>query len=379
MYPKILFLLCFAFRLTFVSGQEPVDVTDQTFKIGAKKDEELYFGFAKGDKIIFSFQENDGKELKEIQILEYPSNARFSDYKTSRIENKVIQVTQKGVYIFRFNNSAISGRICKIKIQRIPENDDTRVFNTAVVWQEQQQTTYNSYTKDAIVGYDTSYVQKTRKELAKKELSEDRIIEKVERIHSARNFENKNYKTIEVVFPANEVSAYKTRKIIGWAYWIGVGKEASEAWKKNLSLFKNIAQGASYILGGGPLAGIAIGTVGTLVMPSVGEDVQYCFLPDLRNAEKFMKKDASYEAFDKGKGVAAYGKNPVLKKNNFYIGLLNDNQVQAIDVDVKISVIWETSIYQDKPFKEMVVTPRYGKKEFSEPVIKTVKVPVTGL
>lgn len=379
MSPKIIFFLYFLLHFATVSAQEPVDVTDQTFRIGAKKEEELYFGFARGDKIIFSFLESEGKELKEIQVLEYPSNARFSDYKTSRIENKVIQVGQKSVYVFRFSNAAITGRTCKIRIQRIPESNETRIFNTAVIWQEQQQTVYTSYTKDAIVGYDTTYVQKTRKELVKTEFSEDRVLEKVERIHSARNFENKNYKTIEVVFPPNEVSAYKTRKIIGWAYWIGVGKEASEAWKKNLSLFKNIAQGASYILGGGPLAGIAIGTVGTLAMPTVGEDVQYCFLPDLRNAEKFMKKDASYEAFDKGKGVAAYGKIPVLKKNNFYIGLLNDNQLQAIDVDVKISVIWETNIYQDKPYKEMVTTPRYGKKEFSEPVIKTVKVPVTGL
>lgn len=56
------------------------------------KEEELLFGFAEGDQIVFSFSEAGGTELKEIEILEYPTNSRFSDYKTTSIEKKIVQV-----------------------------------------------------------------------------------------------------------------------------------------------------------------------------------------------------------------------------------------------------------------------------------------------
>lgn len=367
----------FLLTLNSYGQQEPLDVTDQTIKLGGHKEEELYFGFAAGDKIVFNFKEADNKELKEIEIVEYPNNSKFSDYKTKLVENKIITVSKQGVYIFRFKNSALAGRICKIKIQRIPASDETKNFNSTVTWETRQETTYNTYTKDVIVGYDTTYVQKSKKELVKTELSEDMIMDKTERVHSINNLNYKNYKTVQVTLPQNEISTYKTKKIVSWAYWIGVGKEASDAWATNVNTVKNIASGAATILGGGPLAGLAIGTVSSLAMPTMGEDVAYWFITDYDNAELFMAGQ-SFMQFDKGKGIAAYGKNSDRTQGVFYIGLLNDNQFQGIDVNIKISVIWETNYYEDKQYTEMNVKPRYEKKTFSDPIIKTFKVPVTG-
>jgi hypothetical protein len=130
-------------------------------------------------------------------------------------------------------------------------------------------------------------------------------------------------------------------------------------------------------MGGGPLAGIAVGAVTGLAMPTTGEDVAYWFIPDYQNAQLFLANQP-FNQFDKGKGVAAFGKNSNRTQGVFYIGLLNDNQFQGIDANVKISVIWETNYYEDKQYTEMKVTPRYEKKQFSDPVIKTFKVPVTG-
>ena len=80
------FLIFGTILLTFKAiAQEAVDVTEQTIKISGFKDKELYFGFASGDKIVFNFQEVDKKELKEVEIVEYPSNSKFSDYKIKRI------------------------------------------------------------------------------------------------------------------------------------------------------------------------------------------------------------------------------------------------------------------------------------------------------
>ena len=360
-----------------VFGQEPVDLTDQTIRIVGLNEEEIYLGFAEGDKIIFNFKEVDNKELKEIEIVEYPNNLKFSDFKIKIIENKNITVTKQGVYIFRFKNSAISGRICKIKIQRIPASESTKNFNSTVTWETRQETTYNTYTKDVIVSYDTTYIQKTKKELVKTELSEDMIIDKNERVNSINNLEYKNYKTIRLTLPQNEISTYKTKKIISWAYWIGVGKESSEAWAKNIKTVSNVASSALTILGGGPLASIALGAITSIAIPTTGEDVAYWFIPDYQNAQLFLANQ-SFSQFDKGKGVAAFGKNSNRTQGIFYIGLLNDNQFQSIDVNLKISIIWETNYYEDKQYTEMNVNPRYEKKQFSDPIIKTFKVPVTG-
>lgn len=54
----------------------PVNVTDQTLKIDAGQTESLFYGFAAGDEIVFSFEETGGKSLKVIEIIELPENKK---------------------------------------------------------------------------------------------------------------------------------------------------------------------------------------------------------------------------------------------------------------------------------------------------------------
>ena len=122
---------------------------------------------------------------------------------------------------------------------------------------------------------------------------------------------------------------------------------------------------------------MAIGAVSSLALPSMGDDVSYWLLPDDSNAQLFQS-GKTFHQFDQGKGIAAYGKNTDRLQGTFYVALLNDNYVQGIDVDVKISVIRETKFYETRPTREPVLTPRYENKTFSEPVVKTVRIPATG-
>ena len=135
---KSLTLLAFiAVTISEISAQEPIDVAEIAVKVSAKGEEELYYGFAEGDQIIFSFSEADGRDVKEVEIIELPSNSKFQDIETKEIKNKIIKVTKKGIYKFRFYNSALlKSRICKVKIQRIPKNADLVDFNTGVKWVE---------------------------------------------------------------------------------------------------------------------------------------------------------------------------------------------------------------------------------------------------
>ena len=51
--------------------------------------------------------------------------------------------------------------------------------------------------------------------------------------------------------------------------------------------------------------------------------------------------------------------------------------MQGIDANVKVVAIIETNKYEDKAYTEMTVTPKYEKKMFSDPIIKTSRIPVT--
>lgn len=254
-------------------AQEIIDVTDQTIKIGGLKEEEIYFGFAEGDKILFNFKEINNKELKELEIVQYPYNSKFSKYKISKVENKTLSVTKTGVYIFRFKNSAITGRICKIQIQRVPSNESLKIFNTTVTWINKQDTTWNTYTKDVIIAYDTTYQQKTKIELVSTEQKEELIMDKSQRVHSTSNA-NGNKTSLFFTLPKNEKGNYVTKKVIAWAYWVGVGDEANQAWKSNMKTVSNLAKGVATLYTT-PLGALAVGAVTDLMIPKVGENVYY--------------------------------------------------------------------------------------------------------
>lgn len=359
---------------TIFFGQEIVDVTDQTIKIGSFQEEVLYFGFAAGDKIVFSFNEVGGKELKELEIVEYPNNSKFSDFKTSQIENKSIAVIEEGVYFFRFKNTAVSGRVCNIKIQRIPASEESRDFNTKVIWETRQETSYNTYTKDVIVGYDTTYTQKTRKVLLSSEREEVMIFDKPQRVHSSTN-PNGNKSSLFFTLPENKTEAYKTTTVISWAYWVGVGEEASQAWKQNVQALGELAKGAANYLAT-PLGALAVGTVADLMVPNVGEDVYYA-ITDQENKNLYFA-GYQYKLLDQGKGVAGFRKfsNPNMCQGTYFVLLSNDNMVQAIDAHVKVIAIVETKEFKDEQYTEMTVTPRYEKQVFSDPIVTTFEVPV---
>jgi hypothetical protein len=123
-------------------SQTPITVVDTSFKLGVLGEQFLYFGFAKGDELIFSFQEQNGKELKEIEIVEWPATSRYKESKTSNIQ-KNLTVPNAGVYMFRFTNTVLLPKTCNLKIQRIA-SAATQNFNSTVYWHTVYDTTYRS-------------------------------------------------------------------------------------------------------------------------------------------------------------------------------------------------------------------------------------------
>lgn len=343
----------------FLHGQiQPVDVAEITLKVKSGGTEELIYGFAEGDQIIFNFEETAGKELKEVEIIELPNNSKFKDFKSIKIENKVINVYKKSLFSFKFYNSSLSARICKVKIQRIPKSEDLINFNTNWTWKTIYDTSYVAYKQDSLIGYDTVRYTEYIKELSQTIQTEELIFDKTQTIHSKWNStENKTW--LFFTLPSNQSSPYETKKVIAWAYWVGVGTVASDAWKQNVKIAGNIVKGAAQLFTT-PLGAFAIGAVTNLVTPQTGtgEDVYYSITNEI-GKEGFIA-GVDYKAFGNGVGIAGYQKftAEALCQGTYFVCLLNDNKVTPIDVNVKVVAIIEIKKYEDRPYPRMKINPR---------------------
>tara|TARA_R110002033_G_scaffold167528_1_gene206733 strand:- start:11682 stop:12815 length:1134 start_codon:yes stop_codon:yes gene_type:complete len=351
----ITFAFLLIFKLSF--STEPILVTESTIVLDVDETKELYFSFAEGDEIVFNMQMVKGKHIKEIQIIEMPTNTLLTEFKTKGVRDKRIQIRNKGIYKFRFYSSSLTRRVCKIQIHRIPKDITTKRFNTNWKWKTLRDTTYVAYKEDSLVGYQTIKYKETIKELKETKLEEIMLFEKSQRVHSFYN-ENISRTYLKVDLPLLNTSALREENLIAWSYWIGVGQEGQQAYQNNIKSISNVASEVANMVYQNPLAGIAVGAISELMIPQTGEDVKYYFIRDYQNVQLFYKNQ-QFMQFDMGKGKAAYGRNDKLKEGVFYIGLSNDNKLTGIDVDVKVLAVKEIKIYENIIYDREKEQPQY--------------------
>lgn len=364
-------VVSFLTLLSVFGQQQPVDVAELTLKVGAFGTEELYYGFAQGDQIVLNFEEMNGKELKELDVIELPNNSKFMDYKTVKIVDKKILVNKKAVYKFVFSNSAMAGRICKVKIQRIPQSETTLSFNTGWKWLTLYDTSYVAYTQDSIVGYDTTYTPYTKKELKKTDTTFTQLFDKTERVHSETNLDSPPESWVTVSLPSNVATPstynpYHTEENIAWSYFIGVGQEGKKAFDDaNRNLGNTIAGAASLIPGYGALASLAIKGITNISIPSAGDNVKYFFIANV-NGQTIT--------FESGDGIAASGRNTKYLNGSFSIKLVNDNFRNGIDVNVKVIVMRLNKTWEDVSYQRQNINARKVTLHKQRRVIKSTEV-----
>jgi hypothetical protein len=332
--------ILFLFSLTslFSFGQDTIDVVEKTIKVGGLSRETEYYGFAEGDKVIFNLTVENRKDLKDITVSEYPNNVKFADHTTDKVQNKVLNISRNGVYVFDYYNSNISGRTINVKIQRVPKSESTKFFNTNIKWVNKVDTTYTAKENTYLVSSDTSMVD---------------IIDSKVRVHSQTNMDNPNKTIVDFTIPTNTIK---------WTYWIGVGNEGQQAFQQDQA---NFSKSGTKIIGSiNPLAGLAFGLI-TMTHANIGENVKYYFMPSWEDAQKF-KLGQAFMQFKNGNVVTDFGlMNYATQKNEkYYIGLENDNTMQGIDVNVKILAVVVNNKYKTVIEKE----PSYTNK--SVPVIE---------
>lgn len=316
-------------------GQTVIDVADNTFKVAGLTEEVFYFGFAEGDQVIFNFHEVNAKELKELEIIELPSSSKFMDYKTSKIENKTLNIAATGIYKFRFANSAISGRVCKVKIQRIPSNDATIKFNT------------NVYTRTV---YDSTYVPTLERFLIKSDTAAVSIVDQVAKVSSQTAINGNPNKTI-VDFSLPEGT-------ISWSYYIGVGKEGREAFQAATDKFlPEATKFAATIPGYGTMAALALTGINYFSKVQGADNVKYYFITNWDNVLLFNSNQQFYQ-YKQGDVVNDASKmtRPLIGK--VYLGLLNDNISTAIEVTVKVTAMKVTQEWDTRTVQKLNITSR---------------------
>lgn len=296
---KILHTLLFILTAQALSfSQNPIDVYESTLKIKGNSEESYMCGLAEGDQLIFNFQEINGKELKELEILEYPNNSKFQDYKSSKIENKTINIAKTGIYKFRFMNAALTGRICKFKIQRIPANEQTKYFNTSVYYNKKSDTTVVNLT------------------------------DQVSKVHSTTNA-NGNRTFVNFTLPENTAV---------WSYYIGVEQNGQESFNKATESLTKASSGLiNSIIGNNPMVALALNATSYLSVLQTGEDIDYV-ITDNNNAI-LLNAGQPYKYFKSGKVINDFSRITDIKQGTLIICLSNDNVLMGVTVVVKVTAI----------------------------------------
>jgi len=333
----LLLLLTTSFLLSF--GQDnKILITQTTVKVGGMGTEELYFGFDEGDKIIFNYELVKGKDLKEIEIFEYPNSSIFMDYKTKEIKDKTIEINNKGIYKFSFKNSSLGVRICKVKIERIPANSENSKFNTTVYWKTLRDTSYYYEDEKYLIGKDTNIIN---------------VASPTVKVHSTTNADG-NKTSFNFNLPNNTVS---------WSYYLGVDQSGQEAYEKAT---KDLAEKAGPLVakipGYGPLAALALGGTSYISKLQNGEDVDY-YIVEGNNVNLFLSGEA-FNYIKKGKVINDFGRLTSPLSGNLHFCFRNDNAVTGITVTVKVVAVTVKENWDVRKVK------KYNVKTWKEPYLK---------
>ncbi|HEX6193880.1 MAG TPA: hypothetical protein VFZ42_16010 [Chitinophagaceae bacterium] len=331
----VFLIALFVFHTLVTLAQDTVLVVEKSIRIASLTPVAEYYGFAKGDKVIFNVWVEKGKELKDFTVTEYPNSIKFAEHTVEKIENKTLDIPRNSIYRLEYNNSNILPRVVNIRILRIPADKSTRAFNTNVKWVDRTDTTFRAEQTGYEMKSDTAYQE---------------VLNTSVKVNFKSSADNTHRKLVEFILPANTIR---------WAYWIGVGEKGKEAYELDKKKFSEIKPNKA---GDGPLVGVAMGNA-SMTQIKVGENMRYYFISKQEETQKFMN-GASFGQFRQGDMVVDYGLMNYSNKESkqYYIGLSNDNPALSPEVAVRIIAV--------------TVVKGYETKGENIPILSTSRVPV---
>lgn len=358
-------------------SQTPVEVADLTIQLGTKDEKLLYYGFEKGDKVKFKIEERDGKDIGEIEIIEYPESSKFKDLGAISA-NKSVSVKERGIYILRLrNNKAFKKRKVKVYIERTPENESTLDFDTDIVWDTKLDTAYTYKTKKVTTGYRTVAKQKSNRVLSSIDTTVIKILTRTERVNSKMNLTNGNTSTLTFQIPEkiSEPTIFRPTEeteCVSWAYSIVVG-DTGDAWYKDANKkaaaksTTNLAVSSGLLSSGyGALALLAIEGVSLFTTPPNGDNIHFQFVQNQNGVNYNVAK---------GNSVAASDRVLTHKGGHYSLNLTNDNIYTGLNVQVEVIAVMATKKWEKEYYTVNVQEPIKEKKSIGTPHVKEIEVP----
>ncbi len=326
---KSILLVCLSSTILF--GQTKISILESTKKISPLSEENIFIGLHSGDVLLINVEELNAKELKEIELIEYPNNSKFLDYKTSRLDAKQITINNTGIYKLRIANSSVGGRICKINLDRIPA-ENAQDFNSTVYWKTVSDTTFYEEEETYLVKKDTSY---------------QLVYEAFPKLGSVNSLEGtKPFQYFDFTLPDNTTS---------WSFYVGTGTEAKAEYDR---ANKQLTSQAEWIALKKPDLGalqlLALTGTSFFKKISAADNVNYIVLPT--NQVALRNSDLEYFCFKKGDVYNDFHQveNKIIK--NITAIVKNDNTIDPIYVYFKVAAVVVNPIYAKRIVKKQKVT-----------------------
>lgn len=324
-FSRFLALIVFWFLYVVqIKAQEPLLISETMVKVSALGDETLYFGFAEGDEVIVDMEVVKGKNINQFEMLAYPKSSIFMEYKPKLVKDRRVTIKNTGVYSFHFSNEALGGRVCKLKVQRIPKSEETKEFNSTVYWETKHDTTYKVIQEKYLVKSDTGF---------------QHVVDQVAKVHSAGNM-NGNSSSLNFNLPKNTIA---------WSYYIGVDQKGQEAFEEGMSNLSELSSMAKH-----PMVALALNLSPMIPKMQSGEDVQFYIVQG--DNINIIETGNEFYYIKRGKVVNDFGRMEVTTNKPLHVYLSNDNAVMAIMVMVKITAITVTETWDTRHVEQMNVT-----------------------
>lgn len=376
----VITLLFLSFLAMSGRAQQVIEVAQLTLRVAPGSTEELYYGFAEGDRVLLTVEELGGKSIKEIEMAVYPDQVKLLERETAGFTNREIIVQRSAVYAIRLKNTALLGeRNCRVIVKRIPAEARYAAFNTAVQWVERVDTVYRSGGEEHS-GYQRREVEKTKKVLVSADTQVVTLLERSERIFAkAGVLYGDRESALEFTLPANTYypdakNPYRKTEVVSWAYWIGVGDEADRSFQqantKALSKMADAAVSLRLVATGGygALAVLALKGVALFTNPPKGDNVHYQLLK--------IDVGGKHQVLDQGSSVTAYRRIDKPLQGTFSIKLTNDNYVDGINVNVKVLAVTISRVYADETYTEVVEERITDEALLGKPTVRITRIPV---
>ncbi len=353
----IAILLVFTSFYSFAQS-DTILLTERNFKLTKKTPAKFIYGIQKGDKILVTFNNVQGKKINLINIYQETESL----YKKSgdiNLDNLKLTASKTGFIFFEFSTK--SKRDCFLKVLRIPSDNKGKYFNTAVQINKVYDTTFVDYEIDSVVGY-----APVQKELKTFRVIKDVSYESRELYKTDKTLDGGQKFGFFVTKPQDTIkSANKEMVWLGYQVII-TSKAGSQAMWDALAVGVDV--GSLFL---GPVAGIATGVAFDMVAPQEGgEPVEFRIMDNKENLDIFKKtgKGRAYE-FGLVTGYSATWK----KMDTLAIGLQNTNIEVDIKTGVLVSALYQVTTWGEVSSNLMTIKPETVRVKRKIKVIKNNK------